>query len=81
MSDEPIDQLVKLVEQMNAAIRTLVENQEQLRAQQNHNGQAIADLLHVASNHADTLRTAQAAIERLWKECGLPFDPPPQQAN
>jgi len=79
MSD--VDQLVKLVEQMSGAIRTLIENQDRLMQQQNHNGQAITDLLHIASNHAETLKMSQAAIERLWLEAGLSFDPPSPQAN
>jgi hypothetical protein len=81
VSDETIDQLLAMMQEMNAAIRQLAENFDQLRMQGNNNGKAIADLLHVASNHAETLRVAQAAVERLWRECGLPFDDPSPQAN
>ena len=84
MSDEtgtPLLQLLALVKEMSTRIATLAENQDKLVQQQNNNAKAIADLLVVAHNHAETLRVAQQAVERLWKECGLPFDPPPAQAN
>jgi hypothetical protein len=81
MSEGTINQLLELMKEMNAAIRTLVENQDKLAMQQNNNAKAIGDLLTVADNHAHILRQSEAAVERLWAECGLPFDPPPPQAN
>jgi len=79
MSDE-LTKLVEMMQEMNRAIRTLGENQDLLMRQQNNNASAISDLLVVARNHAKILRESQLALERLWAECGLPFDAP-QQAN
>jgi len=82
MSDETgLQQLLVMMQEMSSAIRTLVENQDQLMRQQNNNAKAIGDLLKVADNHATILRQSQAAVERLWAECGLPFDPPRKPTN
>jgi hypothetical protein len=81
MSESEVTQLLEMVKEMSGAIRVLVENQDQLMRQQNNDARAIGDLFKVADNHANILRQSQAALERLWAECGLPFDPPSPQAN
>jgi hypothetical protein len=73
------------MQEMTAAIRTLVANQERLQAEQEHAGRALGELGLIMKNHADVLRGVQGAVIRLWEEVGLPTEeqppPLPEQVN
>lgn len=51
MSDEPIDKLLTMMQEMTAAIRTLVANQEKLALEQQHAAKALGEGGTLLRNH------------------------------
>jgi hypothetical protein len=66
------EDLVKIVQQMHEAMKTVASNQEKLLAEQERMGKAIGETGIILQDHAQKIRNTGAAVVRLWNEAGLP---------
>ena len=78
MSETATEDLIKIVQQMHEAMKTVAANQEKLLAEQGRAAKAIGEAGIILQDHAEKIRNTGSAVVRLWHEAGLPIEEAPQ---
>ena len=72
--DDTVQHMLTMLQEMNAAICTLVSNQENLKAEQDRAAKALGEAGGLLKIHANVLR-------QLWEHVGLPTDDSPPEST